>query len=483
VPARQREWHLDNNIFTLVLCKNCQANNVKWSVNNKRYSTYCSGKCAQSNPAVKLKRQQTCVEKFGAASNLSTTENKAKQKATCIARYGTDNFAKTTEFVTKSKQTFLNNYGVDNPMHDPAIKQRNVDTHMARYDRKRASQLHLSNDVIDLKNNEALMREWFYDLKMPVTAIAEVLNVNHSQLCVHFRDNLGIDISRHGVSYPEQQLFQFVQSLCPDAISSDRLLLKPKELDIVVPSKRIAIEFHGLAWHCEIRGKKSQKYHLEKLEKCNDAGYHLIQVLSNEWNKQQELVKSRIATKLGHGKKIFGRNCTVQQITSQQADEFLKQTHIQGSCVSAVAFGLFNDDKLVAVMTFGKPRFNKQFEWELLRLSTALNTSVVGGASKLFKAFVKSYNPLSVISYCDRRWNNGNVYDRLGFVHSRTSGPNYWYVSNSRHLHNRMQFQKHKLSKKLATFDPELTEWENMQVNGYDRFWDCGNSVWEWHRP
>jgi len=38
------------------------------------------------------------------------------------------------------------------------------------------------------------------------------------------------------------------------------------------------------------------------------------------------------------------------------------------------------------------------------------------------------------------------------------------------------------LSEKLELFDPALTEWENMQLNGYDRIWDCGNRVYTWKR-
>jgi hypothetical protein len=44
-------------------------------------------------------------------------------------------------------------------------------------------------------------------------------------------------------------------------------------------------------------------------------------------------------------------------------------------------------------------------------------------------------------------------------------------------LESRQKFQKHKLKDKLEVFNAELTEWHNMQNNGYDRIWDCGNMV------
>ncbi|QQV87837.1 hypothetical protein [Campylobacter phage CJLB-7] len=37
---------------------------------------------------------------------------------------------------------------------------------------------------------------------------------------------------------------------------------------------------------------------------------------------------------------------------------------------------------------------------------------------------------------------------------------------------------KHKLKDKLEKFDPNLTESENMKLNGYNRVWDCGQGVW-----
>ena len=33
-----------------------------------------------------------------------------------------------------------------------------------------------------------------------------------------------------------------------------------------------------------------------------------------------------------------------------------------------------------------------------------------------------------------------------------------------------MRYQKHL----IENAQPELSEWENMQLRGYDRIWDCG---------
>ena len=129
-------------------------------------------------------------------------------------------------------------------------------------------------------------------------------------------------------------------------------------------------------------------------------------------------------------------------------------------------------------MTFSKPRFNKDWEWELLRFCNKLNTTVVGGASKLLKGFINMYNPKNILSYADRCWSKGKLYENLGFDLIKTSPPNYWVTKNYLHREHRIKYQKHKLSKILDSFDQELTEWENLKANGYDRIWDCGNLVY-----
>ena len=120
--------------------------------------------------------------------------------------------------------------------------------------------------------------------------------------------------------------------------------------------------------------------------------------------------------------------------------------------------------------------------WKVPRLDLILlcGTTVVGGASKLFAEFCRRHNPTSVISYSDKRWNTGGLYKQLGFDHAGESGPNYWYSRRYNSMESRVKYQKHKLINILEVFDESLTEWENMVANGYDRYWDCGNSVWVW---
>jgi hypothetical protein len=132
-------------------------------------------------------------------------------------------------------------------------------------------------------------------------------------------------------------------------------------------------------------------------------------------------------------------------------------------------------------MTFVKSRFDRSIEWEVSRYCSALNHTVVGGGSRLFSEFVKNYNPKNVVTYSDRRYFSGEIYLRLGFTFVDNTRPNYYYIIDGYDtLQSRINWQKAKLGKKLTVFDPALSEWENMKINGFDRIWDCGHSKWIW---
>lgn len=479
IPVRQRLWHVETEKQDLVTCKICNQVGLKWSEKNKAYSSYCNSACSQKDPAVRLKTEQTCLSKFGKTTNLKTAETRDAIKKTNITKYGVDNFAKTQQFKDEFKTMSLEKYGVSNPSMSQEIKDRVDATHIAKYGKKRSSQLHIPDQIIELKNNKDEMYRLHHTCGLPISKISEMLGVNHSQLCIHFKTNLGIEINTtHMSSLGERELGSFL-SQYTRIESNNRSIIPPKEIDIYIPEFKLAIEYNGIAWHSELR-KKDRNYHLNKTNLCAERGIRLIHIFDSEWKNQNEIVKSRLLNILQRNQVIYARLCTIKKLENKEYIEFYNKTHIQGVVGSTHAYGLFYKDELIAVMSFGKSRFSKSHEWELLRYSSLLNINVVGGASRLFKHFIKDNNPTSIISYSDKRWNTGNLYAQLGFCKKKDSGPNYHYTKTYRVLESRMKYQKHKLAAILPSFDSSLTEWENMQVNGYDRIWDCGNSVWVW---
>lgn len=253
------------------------------------------------------------------------------------------------------------------------------------------------------------------------------------------------------------------------------------EIDVYVPSMKFGIEYNGLRWHSELF--KEDDYHLDKLNYSINSGIRLINIFEDEWLFKSDIVKSRIKSLLGKSEnKVYARKCKVKDITYHESEVFLNNTHIQGNAISKYHYGLFYNNELVAVMTFCKlrknlNRNNEENVYELLRYSSKLNTNVIGGAGKLFKHFIKTIKPLKIISYADKRWSNGNLYEKLGFTHIRDSKPNYYYIVNGKR-ENRFSYRKDVLVKE--GYDKAKTEHQIMLDRHIYRIYDCGCMVYEY---
>jgi hypothetical protein len=221
------------------------------------------------------------------------------------------------------------------------------------------------------------------------------------------------------------------------------------------------------------RKPKPFDYHLTKTLFAEEHGFHCIHVF--DWDD-----KDKIVALLKERGVIYARKCRVQEIQKKEVDEFLNKYHLQGSTKQVqYAYGLFYEDKLVQVMTFGKPRYNKNYEYELLRLCTISGLKVIGGADKLLSYFEERVNPKSIISYCDLSKFSGGVYEKLGFTLTNQTPPTkHWYNEKTkRHITDNLLRQRgfdqlHKTNFGKGTDNAQL-----MIENGYVEIYDCGQLV------
>ena len=278
------------------------------------------------------------------------------------------------------------------------------------------------------------------------------------------------------VSSQEIKIRKFLDSIGIQYIANDKQKIFPKELDIFIPEHNLAIEINGIYWHSD--KFKDEKYHINKLTDCENAGIQLLQFYDTEIDNKFDIVTSMIKNKLGKTEnKIFARKCEIRHVDKQISKSFQESNHIQGYVPSSIELGLFYNAELVLLTTFGKPRFNKNYEYELLRLCSKQNYSVVGGLSKILKFFKQNYSS-SIISYACRKYSVGNVYEKTGFTFIENSKPSYVYTKDDIVL-SRYQCQKHKLKNLLGNeYDCDLTEKENMIKVGYHKVFDCGNKVY-----
>lgn len=294
----------------------------------------------------------------------------------------------------------------------------------------------------------------YRDAKTPVTIICKNGHV-YSQMPNKHLSGHGCPFCSKNVSSQEKEIADHIRSLGLEVVTSTRKILRnAKEIDIFIPSKNIAIEFDGLFWHSYER-KPDPDYHLRKTEECERKGIRLIHIFEDEWLCKEEIVKSRLNVILGKaGNRIYARKCEIGLVDDEQCKEFLEANHLQGTCKCSVRYGLFHKGELVSVMTFGKQ--GKDDEYELLRFCSKLGTVVVGGASRLFQAFLCDYKPVSVISYADRRWDTGRVFEVMGFKFIHYSSPECFRIEG------RQRYRyKEDNTQKIYDCGMKIYKWKN----------------------
>lgn len=208
--------------------------------------------------------------------------------------------------------------------------------------------------------------------------------------------------------------------------------------------------------------------------KHKNQGVRLIHVFdADDMEKVKSFIRSIV---VNSERRLYARQCNVSEIDSNVFSEFCDRYHLQSSCNTNIRYGLFYKEELVSVMSFAKSRTSK-YAWELNRYCVKSDVQVVAGASKLLSAFRKN-NDGSIVSYANRRWSVGNVYDKLGFELSHISPPTYWYFKNGRLMH-KSGFKRSDIERRVdLEFDSNLSEVDNMYNNGYMRIWDCGLKVY-----
>lgn len=296
----------------------------------------------------------------------------------------------------------------------------------------------------------------------------------------HLSLKRGCPYCAHTISNAEIEIYDFLKQYVPDLQNRVHNILNG-ELDIYSPSKQIAIEYNGLYWHCELN--KSMWYHADKTRRCENLGIRLVHIFEDEWLHKKEIVKSRLLSIFGVTQnRIYARKCTLRIIEDPLEEKtFLDENHIQGYVPSRYCYGLYSEKKLVAVMSFGSSRIimgrtPSCDEYEMYRFCVIKNCSVVGGASKLLNHFIKIHHPKTIITYADKRWSFGNVYERLGFAFENDSRPAYSYVLGDKRYH-RFRFTKAKLVREYGC-PANMSEHEFCLKMGWFRIYDCGTRLY-----
>lgn len=449
ISLSNRIWLLLND-FAEPLCKQCGLAKTKWNKTPKTYRDFCSSRCSNKNNAKQQKCKETCLEKYGVTSTVTTQtcrDNLTKHYA-CLPKIEIAN--------SVSVNNWRELYPDKHLMQIPEFSKR------IGYNR----QVNLYGvDVAEKLNNKQWLIQKNHIEKLSLSEIGELLGVPITTISKIFIKH-DITPKYHYVSGEEKQLAQFLDSLQIKYNTSVRNIIKG-ELDFYLPDYKIAIEYCGLYWHSNLH--KPNDYHYNKWKMCNDLGIRLITIFQNEWIYKTDIVKDKLSHILNKSTKniVYARKCTViNNIDKKILCKFYNTNHIQGYVSSKHSYGLLFNGELVAAMSFRQ----NVGDYELVRFAT--NKIITGGFSKLFKYAKLQLQNKPIKTFSDMRWDTGDIYIKNNFAYDGFVKPDYAYIRNDM-LWHKFNF-RHKQLSKMDGYDPTLSESKNTKKMNIHKIYDCG---------
>lgn len=434
-----------------------------------------SAQCCSKECTVTL-RERTMKDRYGVAHALQSKHFLDKAESTQLAKYGVKHAAQNVEIKNKTRSMFREKYGVDTPFQLPDFQLKSTNTCLTKYGVAFTSQIPGRTEKMQKTNvikygspyplgNEAIRSKVVQHMQdtygVPYFCMTDKCRNSQRQVISGYNKEFMRKLSDRGVP------------CTPEAVKLNRF-----SYDIQLDGTNILIEINPTYTHNAIGnhwGEGLHKYyHRDKTRLAAENGYRCINVW--DWDNTDKILHLLMPKQ-----PVYARKCEIHSIEAKSAAEFERRYHLQGSVKSQeVCLGLFYNEELVQVMTFGKPRYNQRFEWELLRLCSAFGAAVVGGAEKLWHHFIQSYHPQSVISYCDLSKFDGSVYSRIGMTLDEIVEPNKVWSKGEKVITNNLLLQR-GYDQLFGTSFGKNTSNESLMINdGWLPVYDCGQARYVW---
>ena len=501
ISFKQRVWHWVNNESDYIYCKECNLNRVSFKMNwRDGYKEFCSNKCSSNNKQLRDKTKKTLLEKYGVDHYSKTDDYVRKVKETSLDRYGVDNYSKTEDYVNRSKKTYMDKYGVDSYTKTREFLEKSKKTCVEKY----GVDSYNKTDEFKFKFKQTCVEKYGVDHIYKSSLYRNSFNLCINPNYISYKDGFNLFKCDLGHNYEistdnyygrsnnniplcticnpigdfksikEEEIYRFISSIYSgEIIQSYRDVL---EIDIYLPDLNLGFEFNGLYWHSD--KFKDKDYHLNKTNYFKERGIRIIHIWEDDWLNRKSILESQMKNimKLNNDK-IYARNCLIFEIDDKKlVRSFLNDNHIQGNDRSVKNIGLYYNGGLVSIMTFNKFEGRKKMGeggWNLSRFCNKLDCNVIGGASKILSYFIKEYNPNRVVSYADKDWSNGKLYDILEFKCVYETKPDYKYVVGGIRKH------KQNFTKSRIKISGDLTENQYMINNKINKVYDCGKMKFE----
>lgn len=480
---RERMYWMQNGLTEYPKCKQCSGNlrttHFKTNIRGGAYTEFCSRKCAANNSTVNQRKQDTSILKYGTSHPFKSSVVQNKRIKTNLAKYGTSH---PHPWDSDTFKTFIENkYGVSAVRDSSEIHQKIIETiftvtkeslPIKIAEIESAGQYtcvsNISNVVWNSRRISDILLTWKHTCGALFTSR------------LYYKDGLQVracPTCSKGTSKLEQEILSFIGRNTNLEVLHRVKLFPPHEVDIYIPSLNLAFEVDGTYWHSsKFTPKNKTRY---KFDECKKIGVKLITIPESQYTQHRGIVEAKILNLLGCSTRIYARQCAIAPLDAELRNFFFQQHHIDGDRPATETWALVKNGVTVMAISFGRPGFNTNYDWEIIRMCSNSNATVIGGASRLIRHFKKMHPRDSIITYANLNWGEGKTYTRAGMRFTGYTNPGYIYVRGDLIL-TRYQAQKNKLIKLLGVenYNPFLTGQENMQLAGYLTIYDRGNAVY-----
>lgn len=244
--------------------------------------------CAEKNCINEVReesKKKFCLENYGVEYVFQDHTFKENAKKTLLEKYGVDNSTKSKEVIQKRKENNLKKYGVEEPIALKEVRGK-TSTDAERGFIKIQTGLPEGYSLISVAGNYYKMscsKNHSFEVSKYTLSNRKIDKIEICNQCNEYVGSLG-----------EQEVYEYVKSIYAGNISrTNRKLIYPFELDMVLEDLKLCIEFNGDYWH-SIKINDDKFYHLNKLNMCLAKGYKLIQIKECDWNKQNEKIKKKL---------------------------------------------------------------------------------------------------------------------------------------------------------------------------------------------
>ena len=414
-------------------------------------------------------------------------DKKVSSKKSVITRYekagGKDKY--NEEQKVKSDQTKIKKYGSLEKFYkerQDKIENTNLTKYGFKYKRTADLVKDHSLKYLEVWKSKEESINYLKSFKDKPTVDVLALNLNCSLNNIYLwieKYSLGSFI-KNTKSRKEEELLNYLKTFNLDIITRDRKVINPLELDIYIPSKKLAIEFNGNYWHAN-ENLKDKFYHFNKSLECEKRGIRLIHIYEYQWkdSNKRDILKSIIKNAIGvNDKIIYARKCEIKYLNKNDVEKFSYLNSLHGHRNASVYLGLFYEHELVQIMSFGKAFFSrdKSIDYECIRSITKLNTTVVGGMNKLFTRFIKDYNPNKILYYVDYNTHVGNSMEKLGFEFQSYSKCGTINISNCKEVTEKFGYVFNRKPSKNKEIQKYINEGKILTL------YDCGVKKYIWKK-